>query len=42
MEMRSGRVRTLHAEFKGDAATSERRQTCLKAIIEEDHKPEPS
>jgi hypothetical protein len=42
MEMRSGRMRTLHAEFKGDAATPERRQTCLKAIIEENRKAEPS
>jgi hypothetical protein len=42
MEMRSGRMRTLHAEFKGDAATAERRQTCLKAIIEENRKAEPS
>jgi len=42
MEMRSGRMRTLHAEFKGDAATPARRQTCLKAIIEENRKAEPS
>ncbi len=42
MEMRSGRMRALHAEFKGDAATPERRQTCLKAIIEENRKAEPS
>jgi hypothetical protein len=42
MEMRSGRMRTLHAEFKGDAATPDRRQTCLKAIIEENRKGEPS
>jgi hypothetical protein len=42
MEMRSGRMRTLYAEFKGDAATPERRQTCLKAIIEENRKAEPS
>jgi hypothetical protein len=42
MEMRSGRMRILHAEFKGDAPTPERRQTCLKAIIEENRKPEPS
>ena len=40
MEMRSGRMRILHAEFKGDAATPERRQTCLKAIIEENRKAE--
>ena len=42
MEMRSGRMRALHAEFKGDAVTPERRQTCLKAIIEENRKAEPS
>jgi len=42
MEMRSGRMRTLHAEFKGDAATPARRQSCLKAIIEENRKAEPS
>jgi len=42
MEMRSGRMRTLHAEFKGDAATPERRQACLKAIVEENRKAGPS
>ena len=42
MEMRSGRMRTLHTEFKGDAATPERRQACLKAIVEENRKAEPS
>jgi hypothetical protein len=42
MEMRSGRMRTLHAEFKGDATTPERRQACLKAIVEENRKAGPS
>jgi hypothetical protein len=42
MEMRSGRMRTLHAEFKGDAATPERRQACLKAVVEENRKAPPS
>lgn len=42
MEMRSGGMRTLHAEFKGDAATPDRRQACLKNIVEENLKAPPS
>jgi hypothetical protein len=42
MEMRSGRMRTLHYDFKRGAETPEQRRACLKAIIEENHKGEPS
>ena len=42
MEMRTGRMRTLHYDFKGGAETPEQRRACLKAIIEENHKGEPS
>jgi hypothetical protein len=42
MEMRSGQMRTLHYDFKGEAASPEQRQACLKSIIEENRKPEPS
>lgn len=42
MEMRTGRMRTLHYDFKSGANTPEQRQACLKAIIEENRKGEPS
>jgi hypothetical protein len=42
MEMRSGQMRTLHYDFKGDAASPEQRQACLRSIIEENRKPEHS
>lgn len=42
MEMRSGRMRTLHYNFKGGADNAEQRQACLKAIIEENRKGERS
>jgi hypothetical protein len=42
MEMRSGQMRTLHYDFKGEAASPEQRQACLKSIIEENRKPEHS
>ena len=42
MEMRSGQMRTLHYDFKGEAANPEQRQACLKSIIEENRKPERS
>src|SRR5258707_6897175 len=42
MEMRSGRMRTLHYDFKGGANNAEQRRACLKAIIEENRKGEPS
>jgi hypothetical protein len=42
MEMRSGQMRTLHYDFKGEAASPEQRQACLKSIIEENRKPERS
>ena len=41
MEMRSGRMRSLHYDFKGEAANPEQRRACLKSIIEENHKAEP-
>ena len=41
MEMRTGRMRSLHYDFKGGANTPEQRQACLKAIIEENRR-EPS
>ena len=42
MEMKSGQMRTLHYDFKGEAANPEQRQACLKSIIEENRKPEHS
>ena len=42
MEMRSGQMRTLHYDFKGEAVSPEQRQACLKSIIEENRKPERS
>jgi len=42
MEMRSGQMRTLHYNFKGDADSPEQRQACLRSIIEENRKPEHS
>jgi hypothetical protein len=41
MEMRSGRMRSLHYDFKGEAASPEQRRACLKSIIEENRKAEP-
>jgi len=41
MEMRSGRMRSLHYDFKGEAANPEQRRACLKSIIEENRKAEP-
>ena len=40
MEMRSGRMRSLHYDFKGEAANPEQRRACLKSIIEENRKSE--
>lgn len=40
MEMKSGQMRTLYYDFKGEAASPEQRQACLKSIIEENRKPE--
>jgi hypothetical protein len=42
MEMRSGQMRTLHYDFKGEADRPEQRQACLRSIIEENRKPEHS
>jgi hypothetical protein len=42
MEMKSGQMRTLHYDFKGDAVSPEQRQACLRSIIEENRKPEHS
>jgi hypothetical protein len=42
MEMRSGQMRTLHYDFKGEAASPEQRQACLDSIIQENRKPERS
>lgn len=42
MEMRSGRMRSLHYDFKSGAETPEQRRACLKTIIEENRKGEPS
>ncbi|MBV9018478.1 MAG: hypothetical protein JO058_22745 [Alphaproteobacteria bacterium] len=42
MEMRSGQMRTLHYNFKGEADSPEQRQACLRSIIEENRKPEHS
>ena len=41
MEMRSGRMRSLHYDFKGEAGNPEQRRACLKSIIEENRKSEP-
>jgi len=41
MEMRSSRMRSLHYDFKGEAASPEQRRACLKSIIEENRKAEP-
>ena len=38
MEMRSGRKRALHYDFKGGAETPEQRRACLKAIIDENRR----
>ena len=40
-EMRSGLMRSLHYDFKGEAGNPEQRRACLKSIIEENHKSEP-
>jgi hypothetical protein len=42
MEMRTGRMRSLHYDFKNGADTPEQRHACLKTIIEENRKGEPS
>ena len=42
MEMRTGRMRSLHYDFTRGAETPEQRQACIKAIIEENRKGEPS
>lgn len=42
MEMRSGQMRTLHYNFKGQADSPEQRQACLRSIIEENRKSERS
>ena len=42
MEMKSGQMRTLHYDFKGEGASPEQRQACLRSIIEENRKPEHS
>ena len=41
MEMRSGRMRSLHYDFKGEAGNPEQCRACLKSIIEENRKSEP-
>ena len=33
LDLRSGRMRTLHYTFKGDAADSARRQNCLGELV---------
>jgi hypothetical protein len=33
LDLRSGRMRTLHYAFKGDVDDSEKRQECLRAIV---------
>jgi hypothetical protein len=33
LDLRSGRMRTLHYTFKGDAADSARRQNCLSELV---------
>lgn len=38
MEMRSGRMRTLHYEFKSGAETPQQRQACLRTIVQENSK----
>jgi hypothetical protein len=40
MEMKSGRMRSLHYNFTGDADTPEKRRACLLSIIGENRKPE--
>lgn len=40
MEMKSGQMRTLHYDFKGEADSPEQRQACLRSIIEENRKSE--
>jgi len=42
MEMKTGQMRTLHYDFKGEAASPEQRQACLRSIIEEHRKSERS
>jgi hypothetical protein len=42
MEMKSGQMRSLHYDFKGEAESPEQRQACIRSIIEENHKPERS
>src|SRR5260370_38356097 len=38
MEMRSGRMRTLHYDFKSGAATPQQRMACFKTIMQENSK----
>jgi len=38
--MKSGQMRTLHYDFKGEADSPEQRQACLRSIIEENRKSE--
>jgi len=33
LDLRSGRMRTLHYAFKGEAADSARRQNCLRELV---------
>lgn len=42
MEMKSGQMRALHYDFKGEADSPEQRQACIRSIIEENRKPERS
>ena len=42
MEMKSGQMRALHYDFRGDTDSPEQRQACLRSIIEENRKPERS
>jgi hypothetical protein len=42
MEMRSGRMRTLHYDFKRGAETAAQRQACLAAIVHENLKHGPN
>jgi len=42
MEMKSGQMRALHYDFRGEADSPEQRQACLRSIIEENRKPERS
>ena len=39
-DSKSGQMRTLHYDFKGEADSPEQRQACLRSIIEENRKSE--